>query len=188
MQHSKNIIHRDLKADNIFFSSPGVVKLGDFGFGTSAAPTQMLTTFCGSIQYAAPELLTGESCYVGGYVDIWALACCSTVLYGDGRHAVQCGHGHSEDHQAENPEGTPARMRCPTLCRRMCVADRPYPEADAQRASDDVADSAERVVRRTRVPARVWRAEFARGRGGARDAPHGHSGRGHRTVPIFAIP
>ena len=72
MQHSKNIIHRDLKADNIFFASPGVVKLGDFGFGTSAAPTQMLSTFCGSIQYAAPELLTGESCYVGGYVDIWA--------------------------------------------------------------------------------------------------------------------
>lgn len=48
------------------------MKVGDFGFGLCTSPTQKLTTFCGSIFYAAPELLSGESFYYGVYVDIWA--------------------------------------------------------------------------------------------------------------------
>lgn len=48
------------------------MKVGDFGFGRSAAPTQLLNTFCGSINYAAPELLQGLSHYQAAYVDIWA--------------------------------------------------------------------------------------------------------------------
>ncbi len=60
-----------MKADNIMFSSDGVVKVCDFGFSTTANCQDLLNTYCGSPPYAAPELFQDES-YVGFPVDIWA--------------------------------------------------------------------------------------------------------------------
>ena len=55
--HGRGMIHRDVKAENIFFTGRDHVLLGDFGFATRLEKAeQHLTTFCGSPPYAAPEL------------------------------------------------------------------------------------------------------------------------------------
>jgi len=70
--HDRNIVHRDIKAENVFLSSRGVAKLGDFGFSITVSNGEKLETFCGSPPYAAPELFLDER-YVGRPVDVWSL-------------------------------------------------------------------------------------------------------------------
>ncbi|KAI5185522.1 hypothetical protein NEHOM01_0881 [Nematocida homosporus] len=68
--HSNNIIYRDLKLDNIYFTSNGRIKIGDFGLVSIGAQHGVAHTFCGTLAYVAPEVIKGKYTKV---VDWWGL-------------------------------------------------------------------------------------------------------------------
>ena len=75
--HGKNIIHRDIKDDNIFVSSDGVYKLGDFGVSKSLKDKSHAESIKGTPNFIAPEVYLGKEKY-DCTVDVYSLG---IVLY-----------------------------------------------------------------------------------------------------------
>lgn len=75
--HERNVVHRDLKAENLLLDSEMNIKIADFGFSNHFEPGKSLSTWCGSPPYAAPELFEGKQ-YDGTKADIWSMG---VVLY-----------------------------------------------------------------------------------------------------------
>ncbi|KAI1696104.1 protein kinase domain-containing protein [Ditylenchus destructor] len=81
--HSKGVVHRDLKPENILFEADrpnAKLRLVDFGFArhlpnNSSGPTQLLTPCCGTLAYAAPEVLEiqDELPQYNQQCDLWSL-------------------------------------------------------------------------------------------------------------------
>ncbi|XP_014204517.1 cyclin-dependent kinase-like 1 [Copidosoma floridanum] len=73
--HSHQIMHRDVKPENVLVSSRGVIKLCDFGFARIVGgPHDSCTDYVATRWYRAPELLVGDSRY-GKAIDTWAVGC-----------------------------------------------------------------------------------------------------------------
>uniref|UniRef100_A0A673YPH2 non-specific serine/threonine protein kinase n=1 Tax=Salmo trutta TaxID=8032 RepID=A0A673YPH2_SALTR len=72
--HNRNIVHRDLKAENLLLDGHMNIKIADFGFGNFFQPGEPLATWCGSPPYAAPEVFEGQQ-YEGPQLDIWVRRC-----------------------------------------------------------------------------------------------------------------
>jgi serine/threonine protein kinase len=77
--HSLEIIHRDLKLDNVLINDQNEIKLIDFGFSSSCAPGEKLTSSCGTPQYMCPDLIKKSSSgHDGQASDVWAVG---IILY-----------------------------------------------------------------------------------------------------------
>lgn len=77
LMHSKNILHRDLKCQNLFLTKDNIVKIGDFGISKQLDTLESLAkTAVGTPYFMAPEVCKGE-CY-GEKADVWAIG---VILY-----------------------------------------------------------------------------------------------------------
>lgn len=100
--HSKGIVHRDLKLENLLLDKHKNIIITDFGFANSFKAAadgsihDLMSTSCGSPCYAAPELVVSDSKYVGRKVDVWS---CGVILY-----AMLAGYLPFDDDPA-NPDG-----------------------------------------------------------------------------------
>ena len=75
--HSKNIVHRDIKLDNVLIDLNNNIKLCDFGVGKMVHENEVLLDQCGTPAYIAPEILANKG-YDGFSVDVWSSG---VVLY-----------------------------------------------------------------------------------------------------------
>lgn len=78
--HEKNIIHLDIKPENIMCQTRTStnVKLIDFGLATKLDPNEVVKISTGTAEFAAPEIVEREP--VGFYTDMWAAGVLSYVL------------------------------------------------------------------------------------------------------------
>ncbi|XP_013149578.1 PREDICTED: PAS domain-containing serine/threonine-protein kinase [Papilio polytes] len=77
--HSLNILHRDIKDENVIIDNKFHVKLIDFGSATFMSPDTLFSTFYGTTEYCSPEVLTGNK-YAGPELEMWSMGITLYVL------------------------------------------------------------------------------------------------------------
>lgn len=107
MCNAMQIVHRDVKLENILLDAANGIKLIDFGLAANTMPGKKLKVHCGSPSYAAPEIVA-RRLYDGPPVDVWSLG---VVLYG-----MIC--GHLPFHASDNK-----KVWAPYLCRFATATD-----------------------------------------------------------------
>ncbi|XP_061910729.1 serine/threonine-protein kinase Nek4 isoform X2 [Entelurus aequoreus] len=73
--HKRNILHRDLKTQNIFLTKTNIIKVGDLGIARVLEnQNDMASTLIGTPYYMSPELFSNKP--YNHKSDVWALGCC----------------------------------------------------------------------------------------------------------------
>ncbi|KAK2760728.1 serine/threonine-protein kinase KIN2 [Arachnomyces sp. PD_36] len=122
--HRNSIVHRDLKIENILISKTGDIKIIDFGLSNLFSPRSHLKTFCGSLYFAAPELLQARQ-YTGPEVDVWSFGIvlyvlvCGKVPFDD--QSMPQLHAKIKKGVVEYPQGLTSE--CRHIISRMLVTD-----------------------------------------------------------------
>lgn len=91
--HYHRVVHRDLKPENLLLDADNNIKIADFGLSNVIHDGDFLRTSCGSPNYAAPEVISGNL-YAGAEVDVWS---CGVILY-----ALLCGMLPFDDESIPN--------------------------------------------------------------------------------------
>jgi serine/threonine protein kinase len=117
------VVHRDFKPRNIFLRSTGEVVVGDFGIACRLPPNSLVhpsTPFCGSPNYAAPEIYQQEP--FDGRADVWSLGCVVYELLTHGERAFsgnsleKLGEAISNGRFRHLHDSAAARQYSETLC------------------------------------------------------------------------
>uniref|UniRef100_A0ACD6A8H6 Uncharacterized protein n=1 Tax=Avena sativa TaxID=4498 RepID=A0ACD6A8H6_AVESA len=112
--HRNMVVHHDLKLENVLLDAGKNVKLADFGYSNFFGPVQVPGADCGSLLYAAPEVVAereegAPARYLGPEVDMWS---CGVILF-----AMLCGYlpfdGPDDDEQAIKRRIASGRVRIP---------------------------------------------------------------------------
>jgi len=141
--HSRGIVHRDLKLENLVLSDPSdsaLVKIADFGLSKYFTNGSMLQTMCGSPQYVAPEILD-VGIVTQAYspaVDMWSVGVILYILlsgyspFDDDNDAVlfekiRCGEYSLEDpvwsEVSEDAKSLLAQLLCVNSEERISASD-----------------------------------------------------------------
>jgi len=124
--HGQEIVHRDLKCENLFLFKNYKVKIGDFGFARMCVDDRgnkiLSQTYCGSAAYAAPEILKGTK-YAPKAYDMWS---CGVILF-----IIVCGSMPFDD----------------TNIRKMVKVQLRNDVHFPSRVKDSISDECKRVIR-----------------------------------------
>ncbi|XP_053135988.1 testis-specific serine/threonine-protein kinase 1-like [Hemicordylus capensis] len=129
--HDADIVHRDLKCENLLLDKDYHIKLTDFGFSKWLARDEEgrvihSKTFCGSAAYAAPEVLQGIP-YEPKTYDMWSLGVvlyimvCGSMPYDDCN--IQKMLRLQKEHRVHFPKSKNQSVECRDLIYRMLQPD-----------------------------------------------------------------
>ena len=161
--HARGIVHRDMKPSNVFLTTSGAVKIGDFGIASVASDVTVTRAgeVFGSAPYVSPEQVTGDP--VDARADLYSLGCVMFEMatgrppfVGDDPAALAYQHVHTKPERADALVPQVPAALASTIDRLMAKdpADRPE-SADALRRSLEAMPAAGRVRRRRRPHATV---------------------------------
>ncbi|XP_063000405.1 testis-specific serine/threonine-protein kinase 1-like [Elgaria multicarinata webbii] len=129
--HDADIVHRDLKCENLLLDKDYHIKLSDFGFSKRLSRDDdgkiiYSKTFCGSAAYAAPEVLQGIP-YDPKIYDMWSLGIilyimvCGSMPYDDSN--IRKMLKMQKEHRVHFPKSKNLTMECKDLIYRMLQPD-----------------------------------------------------------------